>query len=129
MEQKPYEFSTDNSKRRVLDAISETLSNGWHLSVHWESRLVDIREVPNGDTEEEYLVWWEGEKRKYNSNFVQFVDTFGLGALLNLVNIGNRKDFPRNIWFKDSDTEEGLCFVKEIEIQSSQRLIDIFISV
>lgn len=129
MEQESHKFSTDDSKRRVLDAISEPLSNGWRLSVHWERQLVNILEVPNGDTEEEYLVWWEGEKRKYNSQFVQFVDTFGLEALLTSARVGNGKGFAINIWFKDSDTEEGLCFVKEIEIQCSQRLIDIFISV
>lgn len=129
MDHEPHGFSTDISKRRVVDSISEPLSNGWHLSVHWKSRLVDIREVPNGDTEEEYLVWWGAEKRKYNSQFVKFVDTFGLGALLSSVQVGNGSDFPRNIWFKDSETEEGLCFVQEIEIGVSNRLIDIFISV
>jgi hypothetical protein len=130
MDQDSYEFSQDATERRVLDALSEPLSNGWNVTVHWKSRLVDIREVPHRETEEKYLIWWEAEKRKYNKHFVTFIEGFGLNALLTAVNVGKvEKDFTRNIWFKDSETEEGLCFVQEVEIQISQKLIEIFISV
>nr|WP_298935683.1 hypothetical protein [uncultured Dyadobacter sp.] len=130
MQQESYEFSNDITERRALDAISEPLSNGWKVSVHWKSRLADLREVPHGEREEEYLIWWEAEKRKYNKLFVEFIEGFGLNALLTAVNVGKvESDFKRNIWFRDSETVEGLCCVKEVEIELSEKLIDIFITV
>lgn len=116
----------DKDRVRAIDSVYRTLTNGWGLTVHWKSRVYDLVNVPDGDTEESYLSWWEDEKPKHNENFVSFVEAFGLAALLASVNVG--QIFKCNIWFNDrSSTVEGNCYIKEVDVDHAQKLIEVFV--
>ncbi|WP_138485084.1 hypothetical protein [Dyadobacter bucti] len=122
------EISCFQDKDRVqrIDSVAGTLTNGWKLTVHWGNLLFNYVNVPNGSTEEEFLDWWEAEKPIHIKHFVDFVDAFGLAALIASVDAKGDRD----ILFTDNDTTvEGLCLVTELDINHDDKLISVFVKV
>lgn len=133
-------YFQDKDRMQKIDSVAGTLSNGWKLTVHWEAQLVNYVYVPKGETEEEYLDWWESEKPKHIKHFVDFVDSFGLAALVATVSakaywpVGTDQDTvfktEKPILFSDDDvTLNGCCVVISLDINHTGRLIEVFITV
>ncbi|MBE8969928.1 hypothetical protein IQ277_28015 [Nostocales cyanobacterium LEGE 12452] len=122
------EFTSFQDKDRVqrIDSLAGTLTNGWKLTVHWKQMLFNYVNLPDGTTEEEFLDWWETEKPHHIKHFVDFVVTFGLAALIASVNEGGEKHI---LFMDDNTTVEGLCLVTGIEINHTNKLIEVLIQV
>lgn len=119
-------YFQDKGRMQKIDSVAGTLTNGWKLTVHWDEKLVNYVQVPLGHTEEEILDWWEDEKPKHIKHFVDFVEAFGLSAVIASINPKGKK---RILFSNNQTTEEGLCMVTGVDVNHTEKLIELFITV
>ena len=122
----------DNDQRmKVINELSKRLNNGWNLTVHFKNKMWSISDMPNWQTIEEFLDSWEKEKPIYLDEFAAFIDDFGIAALIACTNTKTREDEKYDepaVWFMSPKTQENICFINDINIWPSSKLIEIFIN-
>lgn len=117
----------DKDRANALDMLVVKLSNGWDLTVHWKEKLINCTTRPWGENELQFFDEWEVEKKKFNKHFAIFFEDFGMAALISSAK--NDKVVNHDVWFKNNDCVDGFCVIREIDINTSDKLIEIFITV